>query len=244
MRYETASVTHIGHVRTVNQDRMLVRIGRKGDYNAAMLVVADGMGGLSEGEKASGAAVDALARWWGAFEGGELEEISEQLDAAIYEVHRQIYYEASEKGCQCGSTLSLVYLQGDECLLKQIGDSRVYLADEAGLTQLTVDQNWYNQVTASGQLAPEQAALNHKKAALVNALGVSDELSIETKYLPARRSTAYLLCSDGFYHMAPLQEITDRLRRQTPQKVLDRLLANVLEGPASDNASAVLCCLA
>ena len=244
MKYETASVTHIGHVRAVNQDRTLVCAGRKGSYNAALLVIADGMGGLSDGEKASGAAVDALMSWWDAFEGAEMKSVSEQLDAAIYDVHRQIYYQASEKGRRCGSTLSLVYLQDEQCLLKQIGDSRVYLVDETGLTQLTVDQNWYNQVTASGQLPPEEAALNHRKGALVNALGASDELNIETKCLPARRSTAYLLCSDGFYHMAPLQEIAGRLRRQAPQKILDRLLAAVLEGPASDNASAVLCRLA
>ena len=49
-----------GPVREINQDCVLSLVGEK----ASVFVVADGMGGYNEGEKASKAVIDAIQDWW------------------------------------------------------------------------------------------------------------------------------------------------------------------------------------
>ena len=242
MKWEIASVTHVGNRRTINQDRLLVRTGRLAGRPAALLAVADGMGGLAQGEKASALVVALLEEWWnGQSAPLPLEEVSRSLDAALYEAHRQIYYFASAEGRQTGSTLSLLYLQERDYLIKQIGDSRVYCLEDGHIRQLTTDQTWCNQMIQAGELTPEEASRHRLRHALVNALGVSPELDIATGQGALRHKTAYLVCSDGFYSEAPLEWLAAGLSGTPPQTLLRETLDRILDGPAADNATAVLC---
>ena len=176
MKYAVAGITHRGKVRPVNEDRLLMRTGDGGSAPEALLAVADGMGGLACGERASALAVENLAAWWqDRGPAATLEERSRQLDRVLYKAHRDIFYLGEELRSQTGSTLSLLYLHGDACLIKQIGDSRVYALDDGGVRQLTTDQTWCNRMTAAGELTPEQASRHRLRHALVNALGVSPE---------------------------------------------------------------------
>ena len=62
MKYDVASITHTGKVRRNNQDRVLALTGRLDGTGTALLAVADGMGGLACGERASALTVAALDR--------------------------------------------------------------------------------------------------------------------------------------------------------------------------------------
>lgn len=238
--YQVGSVTDRGHLRPGNQDCALICTGRRGGRPLALLAVADGMGGLAQGEKASGLAVRALAAWWnqGGGPASGLDEASRLLDREIYAIHRQIY----EMSCQAGTTLSVLFLDGEHYLYKQIGDSRIYLYEGRGTRQLTEDQTWCNDRLKEGLLSREEARLHPMRHALSNALGVSEELKIATGQGPLRRGSAFLLCSDGFYN-----SILDQVeqggwgRSRWPQRQLDRMMQQVLEGTAEDNATAVLC---
>lgn len=242
MNYEIAGITHTGNVRAGNEDRFLIRTGQENHRPVALLAVADGMGGLACGERASALVVKTLDNWWQAQTPADtLEEISHRLDTALFAAHREIFYLGEELHRQTGSTLSLLYLWGEACLIKQIGDSRVYALEEGAVRQLTTDQTWCNQMIAAGELTPEQASRHRLRHALVNALGVSPELEIATEYGTARRGGGYLLCSDGFYAEAPLHRLTADLRQKPARRALQELLEEILAGPAPDNATAVLC---
>lgn len=242
MKYDVASITDIGKVRSNNQDRVLALTGYVGSTRTVLLAVADGMGGLACGEKASGIAVNALETWWNQrSEAKSMEEMSAELDAAIFEAHRQIYYLAEQIGQQTGSTLSLVYMQEEEFFVKQIGDSRVYASRSGVLQQLTDDQTWANQMIRSGEMTPEQAYSHRLSHALVNALGVSSELEIATQWGTASRGMVFLVCSDGFYNELPAERLYTILKRETSAQMLRQLMTDVLAGPARDNASAVIC---
>lgn len=242
MNYDIASITHIGKVRQINQDRVLARTGRRNGHNAALLVVADGMGGLAYGERASALTVEALDRWWESTPlTNKLEEIAASLDAAIYEIHRQIFYLSEELQQQTGSTLSVLLLLDTAYIIKQIGDSRVYCSDGRSVQQLTEDQTWCNQMIRNGTMTPDEAGRHRLRHALVNALGVSSELEIATLYGTLRRHTSYLLCSDGFYSQVSMKRMVMELKKGQSSVALQRLLEEILSGPAEDNASAVLC---
>lgn len=244
MKYEISAVTDVGKVRQTNQDRYLVRAGHINALPAAVLVVADGMGGLSHGEVASEYVVQAISAWWDQVENEQtlsFDEISDALDSVIYSAHRQIYYFAEENRQKTGTTLSLLFLLGSCYMIKQIGDSRIYMAHRGEVKQLTVDQTWCNERIMEGTLTPEQASDHRLSHALVNALGVSTELKIVTSSGEAA-GREFLLCSDGFYNGANgLIEGGSWLCRDPVQSVLQRMLDGILRGPANDNITAVLC---
>ena len=241
MRTVLASVTHQGNLRPDNQDHVFTGARISGTEPEAILAVADGMGGLSFGDKASELVVHLLSRWWERIP--PQEGLSGSLDAVIYEVHRQIYDLAECMGASSGSTLSLLYLRGERVLIKQIGDSRVYRIRQGSCLQLTRDQTWGNQMIDEGRLTPRQADAHRMRNALVNALGVSPELEIVTVEDRCRERDAYLVCSDGFYHYAPLEILAARSMDTPPEELLQWALGQVLTGRAPDNASAAMICL-
>lgn len=242
MKCETVSATHAGNVRTVNQDRFLIKKDTSSTKQTVLIALADGMGGLADGEKASSLAMEALNLWWEKRNPTvALEQTSESLDAIIYEIHRQIYYLSAETGQQTGSTLSLLYIQDGKYLIKQIGDSRVYCLENKRIYQLTTDQTWCNFMIRTGKLTPSEAGQHRLRHALINALGVSSELEIATEQGNLRRGSIYLLCSDGFYNEAEWDTFVFELAKMPLQRALSRAVEQILSGSASDNLTAVLC---
>lgn len=246
MYYRIGSVTNIGKVRKQNEDRYLVKTCSEKGRSAALLVVADGMGGLDAGEIASSDAVAGMEEWWQEFQNGDLseEDYSASLDRTIYQVNRRIFDFSSENGVRTGTTLSALLLYDDAYIYKQIGDRRIYQRGKSGIRQITRDQNLMNQ-QLEGQGSIREFDARRAKA-LVNALGPTRELSIVTGSGVLERSCAFLLCSDGFY--GPLEEdILDESSTwgcgKQPQADLNRMLAQVLAGDARDNATAILCCV-
>lgn len=243
--FEIGAITNRGHVRTVNQDRFLICTGDGKNRKTALLAVADGMGGLLHGEKASNMVMQMICCWWrNCMRSKELslEQISQELDSVIYDAHRQIYYMAQKSQEQRGTTLSLLLLKNRTYLYKQIGDSRIYLSESFKTQQLTIDQTWCNERLIEGSMSYEEALGHPMRHALSNALGVSDELQVVTGMGRTHRGTSFLLCSDGFYNN--ISEYIDQGKwgKPTPTQVtLNKMMEKVLETDATDNATAILC---
>lgn len=243
--YKVGAVTSCGHIRAVNQDRFLICLGKNQKEATALLAVADGMGGLAHGERASSIIMQMLCCWWRDSGGGRKftqSELGQELDALIYDAHRRIYYMGQGLHEQTGTTLSLLLLRGQNYLYKQIGDSRIYLSEGAKTKQLTVDQTWCNDRLQEGILSNEEVLVHPMRHALSNALGISEELQIATGEGFARRGASFLLCSDGFYNGTP--EKIDRgewTGYALPQNALDKMMKKILGCAATDNATAILC---
>lgn len=242
--YRIGAITNCGHLRPTNQDCALVCTSCCQGRPLALLAVADGMGGLTQGEKASGMSIHILEDWWNRMGGNklhDLQELSCMLDAEIYSIHRQIYY-MFQHTHQAGTTLSLLFLDGRSYLYKQIGDSRIYLFENHAVRQLTVDQTWCHDQLQKGRLTREDILLHPMRHVLSNALGASEELKIATGQGQIRRGNAFLLCSDGFYNSILNQVEQGRWGRYiSPQRALEKMMQQILQGKAEDNATAVLC---
>lgn len=240
MRYEIAGISDKGNLRPDNQDSILMCC--EGD--TALLAVADGMGGLACGKQASQLAVDVLRTAWpNILCATDMDEASALLEDAIYEAHRQIFYLAENIGEQTGSTLSVLFLKGRMYRIKQIGDSRIYCVRHGAIEQLTMDQTWCNMMIRAGQMDEEQAAHHRMRHFLVNALGVSQELEIADEQGTVHGGECYLLCSDGFYNEAPVENVPEVLHRKSLGPALEELLSDVLRGQARDNISMVACAI-
>ncbi len=244
MNYKVSAFSDIGNVRKTNQDCFLCRQGRICGAPAAFLVVADGMGGLSKGELASSMAIEKLEQWWDNVSSQDfllsLDEISRRLDNAIYDIHRDIFLLEEEICERIGTTLSVLILYEYQVIIKQIGDSRIYVIKDGDISQLTEDQTYENLMIREGKLDPSQRD-DQKNQALVNALGVSDELEIITNVGVTSPNTMFLIASDGFYNgVHGLLEDYDWSGVGNLDRTLDVLKKRILDGPAKDNLTAIL----
>lgn len=245
-RCDLGFVSDPGNRRPENQDSLIVRRGQIDHREFLLLAVADGMGGMSQGDRASYTAALLLDQWWDA----ELpllltrqpfswEALSASLSVVIDHINWTIRAESAE-GSRSGTTLSLLFFLDGRYLLKHVGDSRIYLLRKKEVLQLTKDQTWCQQEIDQGRLTPEEALTHRMRHVLISALGVRDDYMCQDALDQAQDGDWFLLCSDGFYNELTVSPLWFPSRKSSsPQEILDGLLRKIKAGPADDNISAI-----
>ncbi len=249
MRLEAVGKSDIGKRRENNQDAF--GIYQKDD--AGMYVVADGMGGHADGEKASRIVVTELSNWWNAFSpvlfGADFRKMVSSIEQTVAYANERIYAEYN-KGEICGTTAVVLFIYKDSYGIIYAGDSRCYLWGRQGNSllggkkwkQMTVDEVWENQPERSPEERRSQSHPNRGK--LVNAIGIKKSIRcrIITDRIPA--GAVFLLCSDGLYKFCAERFLKKAMKTCAEQnamaEILDGLIGRVYENGAKDNVTAVL----
>ncbi|HQS68979.1 MAG TPA: protein phosphatase 2C domain-containing protein, partial [Novosphingobium sp.] len=169
-RVEDSVLTHVGNVRSQNEDSYFA------DPAAGVWVVADGMGGHTNGKLASEALVAAV----GAVRVPEpLDAACEVVANAIHSANTAIFGHAQDAGVQMGSTVVSLVVRGDEFAVLWSGDSRAYLLRDGHFIQLTRDHTQVQDMVDRGLLAPDDVENHPMKHVLSRAVGVQDVLEID-----------------------------------------------------------------
>jgi serine/threonine protein phosphatase PrpC len=231
LRYRSAPRTHVGLVRQVNEDSLLVR------DDAALWVVADGMGGHDNGQWASQTLVGCFATL-------DLPSDRQGRGAAIVRAfengNRAINAAAVRAGRQMGTTAVLVHCDADDVLLLWVGDSRIYRLRGTAFEQLTRDHTLVQDLVDRGALLPGEAEAHPMSHVLSRAVGTQAALRYDTRVDKARPGDRYLLCSDGVTMVVPDALMADILSLGSIDAAADRLLAETLERGAPDNTTLVI----
>ena len=234
MRTESAARTDVGRVRQLNEDNFVDRTP------AGLWAVADGMGGHSAGEIASGLIVESLGQVE-AFSSGYafLDEVRDRL----HRVNRTLIARASlmAPGAVIGSTVvALLIFEGHYACL-WAGDSRIYLLRDGGLEQVTRDHSMLQELLDSGTLQRSDARSFKKSNVITRAVGVADPLALDMRQGPVQAGDVFLLCSDGLHGMLDDSEIYEALTATTSlDDAADDLIRRTLERGARDNVTVVL----
>lgn len=233
--------TDKGCVRANNEDTVLVA------PELGLYLVADGMGGAAAGEKASHMAAETLR--------DVLQDVREEgmnpakLVSACHEANRRIKAAATEDSTLEGMGTTLVAAidtaqpdkTSEPVLLASVGDSRAYRLDNGILQQITEDQNWINEVGRKLGLPEETLRVHPMRHVLTMAIGVSDQLKVNSYTVTMNPGTVLLLCTDGLHGVVSHQEIVEVLNRGGPIEQRAQLLIDTARahgGP--DNVSVVL----
>jgi len=258
-------ITHRGLVRPNNEDHFLVGSLRQrfnviqssledfsqlplgDDRIAALIVVADGVGGGKKGEEASHLAVESLTRYisesvrcYYSADTGDAD-FTLALEQAAYRCHAKVLEEAAKHPDYEGMATTLTLFIGvwPWCYLLQVGDSRYYQFRQGHLMQISRDQTMAQELIDSGMFA---AAVN--KTPLTNILSSSiggPETAPVVKRLPNSWSTIHLLCTDGLTKHVSDEKIAERLRgMKSAQQVCEALLEDALEAGGTDNITIVV----
>ncbi len=201
---------------TANEDSVaLIPYGE----DAAVLVVADGMGGSRAGDQASRIAVEELAM---ALDRAVEEELP--LRTAILNGIEQANHAVQALGIGAATTLAAVEVQNEKgnggggirCTVRpyHVGDSMILLVGQRGKMKLqTVSHSPVGFAVEAG-LLDEQEAMHHEDRNLVsNVLGAAD-MRIEIG--PILKMAPYdtlLLATDGLFDNLHVEEIVARIRK-------------------------------
>jgi PPM family protein phosphatase len=185
----TATYTHAGRRRS-NQDAVVVRtLGA----DVELISVADGMGGHLAGEVASAMALETLVA---RLEAGDTLEVAVQ--SANARVHGES--QANPEYSGMGTTLVALLRSRSEYWIANVGDSRAYRVDEAGIHALTDDHSYIAEAVRGGAMTAEAAARSPWRNALTRSIGTEATVAVDLfGPFSSTEPHAVLLCSDGLY---------------------------------------------
>lgn len=229
-RIEDAAATHVGHVRSQNEDSHL------SVPQAGVWLVADGMGGHAHGQFASATIADALGH---AVVPDAMEPACDAVATAVHEANATIFARSKELGTQMGSTFVALVMRDAEFAVLWAGDSRAYLYRHGHLIQLTRDHTQVEAMIERGLMSRDDAADHPMKHVLARAVGVQESLQIDAIRDAIEPQDVFLLCSDGLHSVVSEAEIAEILGDGRPDGC-DRLIAACLERGAPDNVTVTL----
>ena len=233
MDLECFSRTHVGLRRKVNEDSMLVRTDR------GLWAVADGMGGHDAGDVASAMVTDALLRLPIVY---GLDDLVESAIDALKRVNHELISLAASghESRTIGSTIVGLAIADGQFRCFWAGDSRAYRIRGDQITQLTRDHSLVQDLVNAGMLDPQEAR-NHPNANVITrAVGVVEELKIETANGDARSGDQFLLASDGLTRLVDDHELLTELTSKRPADAAETLIETVLSRGAPDNVSIII----
>jgi serine/threonine-protein phosphatase Stp1 len=231
--FECVSKTDVGLRRKVNEDALLVRTER------GLWAVADGMGGHDAGDVASSKVTESLLELPRA---DDLDQLVESAIAALKKVNADLISLAGAKGSDrsIGSTVVGLAIADGQFRCFWAGDSRGYRIRDRQIVQLTRDHSLVQDLVDSGMLQPDEAVDHPNSNIITRAVGVAEELRVDTVSGDVQRGDQFLLATDGVTRLIDDQELAMELSTNPPAHAARKLIETVLARGAPDNASLII----
>lgn len=246
--FQAASDLSTGQMRWVNNE--VCSLGRLG----ALIVVADGMGGMNAGEVASELAIETIKEW---FTPGNLTEsvtksrftIEKYMNEAIVAADAEIKKVAKERPETrgMGTTIVVGWIYEGKLYLSWCGDSRAYVFNpKAGLHQISKDHSYVQCLVDKGALSREEAFDFPDSNIITRCLSdASSKAKPESLLRPYELcdNDIILLCTDGLSGMLRDSEMEAIINAgQDNMDILaDTLIQSACDAEGSDNITLCLC---
>ena len=249
VQLRAGAATHVGRMRTVNQDAYVLLPDRE------LFVVADGMGGHQGGEVAARIAIETLHL---AYQEPTADALTDAIAVANHRIRNEGDADPNLRGM--GTTVvALAVVQEDPdpdspdaeaeadderrqyLLVANVGDSRAYLQRDGGLVQLTEDHSVVADLVREGRISAQEAEVHPQRNVVTRVLGIYDTVDVDLWPIDPVRGDRFLLCSDGLFNEVGLDQIGSVLRRlDDPSEAADELVRLANEGGGRDNITVVV----
>jgi serine/threonine protein phosphatase PrpC len=236
MRFSVYQVSRKGG-REVNQDRMGYCYSRE----AALFVVADGMGGHPEGDVAAEIAMSTLAARFQREVKPVVPDVPEFLRLSILIAHQQIMRYAAQKGMidTPRTTIVVCMIQKGTAWWAHVGDSRLYFVRKGALLSRTRDHSHVEAAKAQG---PEAVVQTVNRNMLYSCLGSPQAPQIEMSGpIHMEQGDTVMLCSDGLWGPIADSVILQSLASRAVVDAVPQLVEHALKtaGERADNTTAL-----
>lgn len=230
-------VSLCGPVRAENEDAAAVWSGTD---DQVVALVADGMGGYSNGRQAAEIVVETCLEAVRGRNGGSAEAL---LRDALETAHSRILARAQGEGLRMGATAVVALVEDvnhePRLHLAHVGDSRAYLIRGNSIYRLTQDHSLIAQLVRDGHLEEEEAFGHPDSNIIQRALGQQASFEPEL-HAPLRLDSGdrVVLCSDGLHGSLRDEELLEIAREAgTSREICRNLSRHALESGTQDNVS-------
>ena len=242
MPFEFFSATDTGRARNNNEDSVAV------DSAAALVVLADGMGGYNAGEVASNMATSfiltELGRWLTEASSNATDaDVRRAMDICVDNANRAIFNAANSNPqyAGMGTTLVVGVFREGRLLLGHVGDSRGYRLRGGEFLRITHDHSLLQEQIDAGLITEEQAAFSSNKNLVTRAVGVEDAVMLESHMHELLPGDLVLLCSDGLSDMLDDERIGALLQScESIETGARALITAANEAGGKDNIAVIL----
>lgn len=270
--FEVGGVSTVGNYifRKNNQDAfghtVFTTTQGSAKRTAGFFCVADGIGGIQDGEKASGLAVrtacEVVARVWAHVGAQTLQnKLTEYVRAVAKVVGQRLALEGEFNPLdnRGGTTFSGLLVVDDRAAVCHVGDSRIYLLRDGKLRQLTRDHTLANILVDLGEIEPGEEADELSNRTISRFLSTSGEVEwdrvdgfrkdiqlridapVDGRGMQIERGDVFILTSDGAHGEIDSRGI-ERLAREVPEPhaLAQAIADNALRQVGRDNATCVV----
>lgn len=204
--------------------------------DAAVLIVADGVGGIRGGEFASRIAIETILEQF-----SRPESRDHRLRTIILDGIDAANARILERGSGAATTLCVAEIQGGEVRTYHVGDSMTLIVGQRGkIKHQTVCHSPVGFAVESGILAEDEAMFHEHRHLVSNVVGSTDmRIEMGPAVKLAARDTV-LLASDGLFDNLATEEVVEAIRKGQLEKSLRRMLAETrfrMESPSSAKPS-------
>lgn len=240
--------TDVGRTRQNNEDSYLR------DPDLGLYIVADGMGGHAAGEVASQTAVEVVHRVLrenqATFENLDPNSPAEEWNALVSLVEGA-FQAASETVAKMaaadpekagmGTTLTMLLVVGTKGLMAHVGDSRIHLARDGKLYQLSEDHSYVGEMIRKGRMTPAEGRMSPFANLLTRAVGLQSQVQVDTLLFDMLPGDTYLISSDGMHDaFEDAEEMLHWLSKEDGSELVRELIDVANERHGRDNISAVV----
>lgn len=232
---------HIGK-RSGQQDSL----GITNTPAGVLAVVADGMGGLADGDKVSQKVVMTILQQSDSLTAVHSPDVLKKMvDGTNTAVNRML---GPDKLYKCGSTLLAVLAGNGSFEWVSVGDSRIYLYRGGRLVQLNREHVYeaeLMQKVVRGELTLAEARSHPKRKGLTSFIGMGKLKYVDgsCRPIPTEKGDILLLMSDGVFNTLSEDEMCAVLQEyQNPAEAADVMKQKILlyNKRTQDNFTAII----
>ncbi len=229
--WSSSSRTDVGMVRDINEDAYLDR------PDLGLWAVADGMGGHTAGDVASGMICEALNA---IKPPGALSDYLDEVETRLLKVNDKLRAIARGNESQTiGSTVTALIARGRHAICVWAGDSRIYRCRGGQIVQITQDHALVEELVEKGILTRLQASTHPQGNLVTRAIGATDALKLDLEIVELQPGDVFVICSDGLDKEVKPAEIAQIAGAEHERTLSDTLVDLALSRGSRDNVTVV-----
>ena len=238
MKIETASITDIGlnPKYSVNEDSYLIMKRER------VFAVADGVGGAFAGDVASRSALEIINKGIHKFSKQHKNNKIVFLQKLIKAGNKLVYQLSQKENKQMASTIAMMMVEENYAVLGHVGDSRIYVARNGSILQLTKDHSKLQELLDQNPHLSITREKYNDGHIITRALGVGKNVEPDIQKVILKHDDVFILCTDGIYSHNSKNEMLDNINknRKDLKTICETLKKNCYKKGAKDNLTAIV----
>ena len=211
--------------------------------NKKCMILCDGLGGHGKGEVASGLVVDLFGQIFMQNEASADSFFETAFGMAQQELLAE--QEKQHSKAEMKTTAVCLYMEDNKVSCAHVGDSRLYYFRKNKYKKRTIDHSVPQMLVLARDIKEKEIRNHPDRNRLLKVMGIEwtrEQYEIE-HWKDADKSTAFLLCSDGFWELIDEKMMCKLLKQSKTVEEWVTSMAEVVktngQGKKMDNYSAI-----